>query len=211
MLVELGSNDPAMITDAWGAVWRVLSLVSRLGLNLGSVAVLVWVIYLPRRRSRDFAFSYVMLNLVTFALCWLMNAVPMDLGLGLGLFAIFGILRYRTQALQIRDLTYLFVAIGLAVINGIEHPSIHIGMVVLLDAVTLVLLAALELRDSSKGQRSLTLLYDRLDLLGDDSRDALLADLTERLNMRCTRVDIGTVDMLRETVELTVFADRAKP
>ena len=180
-------------------------LVLRLALDLVCVAILVWGIYLPRRSSRDFAFTYVMLNLVTFGLAFLMNRVPMDLGLGLGLFAIFGILRYRTQALRIRDLTYLFVAIGLAVVNGIEHETITPSMVLLFDVVILMLTAILESADSRRSQRTIQLVYDRIDLLGADDRDALLVDLRERLKLDPLHVDVGTVDLLRETVELRVI------
>ena len=183
-------------------------LALRLAVNLICIYILVRIIYLPRRRSRDFAFTYVMLNLVTFGLAWLMNRVPMDLGFGLGMFAIFGILRYRTQALRIRDLTYLFVGIGLAVVNGIEHSSISWPAILFLDAMTLLVTAVLEFGDSRTGQRTLDLVYDRIDLLSLDDRPALIEDLEQRLKLRCVRVDVGTVDLLRETVKLSVIVDK---
>ena len=96
----------------------VSTMAGRLLIDLAAVLLLVYGIYRRGQASRDFSFTCVMLNLVTFSLVWMMNHVTMDIGFGLGLFAIFGILRYRTEALGIRDLTYLFVAIGLAVVNG---------------------------------------------------------------------------------------------
>lgn len=186
----------------------LLGLVLRLSVDLVCILVLVWVIYLPRRRSRDFAFTYIMLNLVTFGLAWLMNRVPMDLGFGLGMFAIFGILRYRTQALRIRDLTYLFVGIGLAVVNGIQHESISWPAILFLDTVTLGVTALLEFTDFRSGQQTVDLVYDRVDLLSPADRTALMRDLEGRLKMRVIHVDVGAVNLLRDTVDLRVIVAR---
>lgn len=185
----------------------LIGLALRLGTNLICILILVRLIYLPRRRSRDFAFTYVMLNLVTFGLAWLMNRVPMDLGFGLGMFAIFGILRYRTEALRIRDLTYLFVGIGLAVVNGIQHESITWPAILFLDSITLGITALLEFTDFRSGQRTVNLVYDRVDLLGPDDRAELIADLERRLKQRCVHVDVGTVNLLRDTAELRVIVN----
>ncbi|MCO4748420.1 MAG: DUF4956 domain-containing protein [Proteobacteria bacterium] len=185
----------------------VSELGLRLVLNLVCVGLLVRV-YLAHRSSREFAFTHVMLNLVTFSLTYLMNRVPMDIGFGLGLFAIFGILRYRTQALRIGDLTYLFVAIGLAVINGIDHETISLGEVLLLDLVAIATPAVLEWNASRDGGRTLTLLYDRIDLLNEQR--ALQEDLQLRLGVVCTEVRVGPIDLLRDTVELTVVVHDRK-
>lgn len=184
--------------DLWG-------LILRLSLDLACILILVRLIYLPRRRSRDFAFTYIMLNLVTFGLAWLMNRVPMDMGFGLGMFAIFGILRYRTQALRIRDLTYLFVGIGLAVVNGIQHESISWPAVLFLDAATLGITALLEFTDFGSGQRTVELVYDRVDLLSPALRPELVRDLEARLHVQVVHVDVGDVDLLRDTVALRLI------
>ncbi|TNE88534.1 MAG: DUF4956 domain-containing protein [Deltaproteobacteria bacterium] len=182
----------------------VSHLALRLALDLACVGLLVRGVYLTYRPSREFAFTHVMLNLVTFSLAYLMNRVPMDIGFGLGLFAIFGILRYRTQALRIADLTYLFVAIGLAVINGIDHASISLGEVLLLDMVAIGMPALLEWSGARDGGRTVTLLYDRIDLLTESRTADLHADLQRRLGVVCSEVRVGPIDLLRDTVELTV-------
>ena len=119
-------------------------LAIRLAADLLCMTILVRGIYLRYHAAAEFAFAHMMLNLVTFALVWLMHGTSIDIGLGLGLFAIFGILRYRTQALKIVDLTYLFTAIGLAIINGIEHNQIPVAQIILLDVVVLSLPALME-------------------------------------------------------------------
>ena len=181
-----------------------LTLAPRLALDLFCVGLLVRGVYLRYHPSRDFAFTHVMLNLVTFSLAYLMNRVPMDIGFGLGMFAIFGILRYRTEALRISDLTYLFVAIGLAVINGLDHDSISLAEVLLLDVVVIAIPALLEWVGSHDESRTISLLYDRVDLVTESRATELHADLRERLGIICSDVQVGPIDLLRDTVLLTV-------
>ncbi len=185
-------------------------LIVRLGLDLLCVTVLVRFVYLRYRSSWELAFTHVMLNLMTFSLTFLMNRVPMDIGFGLGLFAIFGILRYRTRALRIADLTYLFIAIGLAVINGIDHELVSMGDVLLLDFVAIAAPAVLEWLSARDGGRTLTLRYDRIDLLSDADPVGLREDLKDRLGVVCSEVRIGPIDMRRDTVELTVVVHDGK-
>jgi hypothetical protein len=180
-------------------------LAIRLIADLVCMTILVRGIYLRYHAAAEFAFAHMMLNLVTFALVWLMHGTSIDIGLGLGLFAIFGILRYRTQALKIVDLTYLFTAIGLAIINGIEHSAIPVAQIVLLDVVVLALPALMEWRAASVREQTLNLIYDRVDLLNPAHREELLDDLQTRLGVRPVKVSLGEVDLLRETAHLTLL------
>ncbi|MBJ95740.1 MAG: hypothetical protein CMP23_14865 [Rickettsiales bacterium] len=184
------------------------ALVFHLSANLLCIALLVKGIYLRYHAAAEFAFAHVMLNLVTFALVWLMHGTTIDIGLGLGLFAIFGILRYRTQALKIIDLTYLFTAIGLAIINGIEHEQISVVEVVLLDLAVLTLPALMEWRSARRQQQTINLVYDRVDLLDPQLEAELMADLEQRLGVRPVRVSLGEIDLLRETAHLTLLVRR---
>ena len=185
-------------------------LAIRLAADLLCMTILVRGIYLRYHAAAEFAFAHVMLNLVTFALVWLMHGTSIDIGLGLGLFAIFGILRYRTQALKIVDLTYLFTAIGLAIINGIEHNQIPIAQIILLDVVVLALPALMEWRAARVEAQTLNLFYDRIDLLDPAQRDDLMDDLEARLGVRPVKVSLGEVDLLRETANLTLLVRTKK-
>jgi len=180
-------------------------LAIRLTADLVCMTILVRGIYLRYHAAAEFAFAHMMLNLVTFALVWLMHGTSIDIGLGLGLFAIFGILRYRTQALKIIDLTYLFTAIGLAIINGIEHSAIPLAQIILLDVVVLALPALMEWRAAAVREQTINLVYDRVDLLDPAHREELLDDLQTRLGVRPVKVSLGEVDLLRETARLTLL------
>jgi hypothetical protein len=110
-----------------GAGGVALLLLGRLALDLLFTAVTVRVVYYRLYRSRDYVFTYFLINLVTFTLTYLLSNVPIELGFALGLFAVFGILRYRTEAILVRNLTYLFVVIGLALLNALANKGITLG------------------------------------------------------------------------------------
>ncbi len=180
------------------------TLYIHLALNMLSATLLVVGIYRRFRPGGGAIFTLVMLNIVTFCLTTLLSSVSIDLGVSLGLFAIFGILRYRTSALEIGDLTYVFIVIGIAVINGISIQSIALGDVLLLNALILAAAASLELLQRQTQLESVKLRYDRIDLIVPSKRAELLADLSERLGSQCATVTIRSVNMLMSTAELTV-------
>lgn len=186
-------------------------IAERLTLDLVSVGVLVAIVLRFRNRSWDFAFACVMLNVTTFSLSFIMNRVPTSLGFGLGLFAIFGILRYRTEAIRIADLTYLFIMIGLAVLHGIDQKSVTLNEVLLLDAALVGVPVMLELLASRRGVRSMKIKYDRTELLPQERADELHADIRERLGLECQQITVTSVDLLRDTADLTVMVNRHEP
>lgn len=182
------------------------NLLLHLGLDLVVAAILIKFIYLRFRPQGDAPFTFAMLNLVTFCLASMLSKVSIDLGVSLGLFAIFGILRYRTRSLDIGDLTYVFIMIGVAVINGVAGENSSILELVILNTLILAVAGGLETIAHRGGRTTLSLRYDRMELLAPERKAELMADLGERLGMHCEQVQIGRVDLLMSTAELTVTA-----
>jgi hypothetical protein len=179
-------------------------LSMRLTLDLTALGILIFGIYYRRHRSSDYVFTCVVINAVTFLLCFLMRNSRLDLGLALGLFAVFGILRYRTEAIAIRDLTYLFAAIGLAIFNGMPGDLQHWSTMLVVNLVLVSLIAALEsARWSRRTQR--TLVYDSVALLAPGREAELHADLHARTGLSVIAVRVDRLDLLRDAAELTVF------
>lgn len=191
--------DPlALVADA------LRSLAPRLLLDLVAVAVVVRGIYLRAYPRQEYAFTFWLLNLVTFAVACTLAGVRVELGLSLGLFAVFGILRYRTEALRIRDLTYLFTMIGFAILNGVAANPRALAHAALIDATLIAAIAALEFGPARRGEDSVTVRYDRVELLAPAQREALLEDLSRRLGVPCERVVIEHVDLMHDSAELVV-------
>ncbi|MBL8603144.1 MAG: DUF4956 domain-containing protein [Myxococcales bacterium] len=180
------------------------SLLPRLGLDLVCAWVLVQGIYVRLYPRREYVFTYWMLNLITFSVAYVLAGVRVEMGLSLGLFAVFGILRYRTEAMRIRDLTYLFVIIGMAILNGVANTAESLLRVALIDGTVLAVVALLEMRRQGSTEDTMVVRYDRIELLQEGQRDALLADLSKRLGVECLRVGVEQVDLMHDSAEVVV-------
>lgn len=182
-----------------------MTLLSRLVVNLTFVFILVRAIYYPIYKRRDYVFTYFMFNVITFLLCFLLRKVPIELGFALGLFAVFGILRYRTEPIGIRDLTYLFISIGIALINALANKVVSVSELLFVNTVIVGMPFVLERAFMAGDGGEKRLRYDRLDLLKPGQESALIDDLRERTGMDVKRVRIMRMDLLRDTADITVF------
>jgi hypothetical protein len=181
-----------------------MMLLGRLALNLLFTIVVVRLVYYRLYRSRDYVFTYFLINLVTFSLAYLLSNVPIELGFALGLFAVFGILRYRTEAILVRNLTYLFVVIGIALLNALANGSITLSELLIANGVIVGTVAILEAAPFSGREESRQVRYDRLDLLSPASVADLLEDLRKRTHLPVERFEIGNVDLLRDSADITI-------
>ena len=182
-------------------------LAARLLLDIVFVMLLIMAIYYRRHRRSDYAFSCMVINLVTFLLCYLTQQTTIQLGFALGLFAVFGILRYRTEAIPIRDLTYLFAAIGLAIFNGMPAPTSGAAELLLVNVVLVAAVALLEVTGRA-GRDQRAVLYDNIALLAPGRETELHRDLAQRTGLAVVSVRVDRVDLLRESADLTVYHKR---
>lgn len=187
-----------------------IKLLFRLCVNLGFAGIAVYV-YWRSHKNRDNVFTYFVFNIVTFSLCFLLRKVPMELGFALGLFAVFGILRYRTEEIRIRDLTYLFIFIAIGILNAVANKKISFAELLLVNAAITGVAAMIELSPSGRKNGSLPMLYDNLPLLHPGKQAELVGDVAQRTGLDVVHVQVNRVDLLRDAAELTVFYRGAKP
>ncbi|MCG5055289.1 MAG: DUF4956 domain-containing protein [Myxococcales bacterium] len=197
-MAELFNADKFWDPDDFG------KLLVRLVLDLLVTTFIVKLIYYRKYRRKEYVFVFYLLNIVTLFICVLLRKVPIELGFALGLFAVFGILRYRTEAMRSRELTYLFVVIGVAIWNGLSNKKISVSELFLVNIVTAATIFLLE-RSRMGGEDEQIVLYDRIDLLAPERREELVADLTKRTGLNVRRVEVGQIDLLRDTANITVF------
>jgi hypothetical protein len=183
----------------------MVALAGRLVLDLLFLSIVVRMVYFRFYRHRDYVFTYCLLNVVTFSLAFLLSKVTIELGFALGLFAVFGILRYRTEAIRVRDLTYLFIVIGIAMVNALANESISLVELLTVNCVIVGAAGLLEAAPFSGREETRNVLYDRLDLLGPSTAKELIEDLRQRTHLPVTRYEIGNVDLLRDTADITVY------
>lgn len=172
--------------------------------NLLSCWIIVRVIYQSKAKRRDFVFTFTMVSASIFLLCRMLFDVDLDLAFALGLFAIFGIIRYRTNPVPIREMTYLFLVIALAVMNALAPMSMDIVVVGMGNAFLWALAFALERLLFVEHLVTKRVVYDRVELLQEGRREELREDLGKRIGEQVVRMEIGNVDLLRETAVIKV-------
>ena len=180
-------------------------LLFKFSIDLLVIFILIRVIYYPIHRKKENLFTYFVFNILIFFLCVLMNNVKLSMGFGFGLFAVFSILRYRTEQISVKDMTYLFATITLAVVNALVSKKVSIAELVFTNATILVLVYVLENVWLTRHEAMHQLIYEKIDLIRPENKEQLYADLHQRLGVRVSRVEIGRIDMLRDTVQMRVF------
>jgi hypothetical protein len=188
----------------------LLALLMRFSLNLGVVLFLVGVLYYRRGGRKEYFFTHVMLSTVVFLLCFLLESVKLELGFALGLFAVFGIIRYRTESIPIKEMSYLFAVIGVSIMNALSNKKVSYAELAFANLALLGTVAALEVWFMGRAEQSHKVLYERIDLVAPERRAELMADLRLRTGLEVVRVEVGDISFLRDTAELTVFYRKTK-
>lgn len=180
-------------------------LVLRFIFNTVLIFIAVHFIYAKNSRRKDFYFSYLAIGVIIFLLSTLLNSVKLELGFAFGLFAIFGIIRYRTSAIPIKEMTYLFVIIGISVINALSSKNISLAELIFTNAAILLVLWVLEVRLMLKQEQSIKLIYEKIENIHSKNDEKLLNDLKTRTGIDIKRYEIVKIDFLKDIAEITLF------
>jgi hypothetical protein len=182
-----------------------LELILRFSFNFVILLILVRLLYYPIAKRKDYLFTYVLLGTAIFLLCYLLENVKLQLGLALGLFAIFGILRYRTSQIPIKEMTYLFIVICISVINALANKKVSYIELLFTNLVVLVVTFSLEKLWLLKHESRKTIIYEKIDLIKPENYQLLLRDLEKRTGLKINRVEVGRVDFLRDAARITIY------
>lgn len=185
---------------------ELLPMVGSLLLNSVVVWVLVHFFYYPKGHRRDYYFTFVLLSVSIFMLIYLLlgNSADMGIGAALGLFAIFGIIRYRTECVPIREMTYLFFIVALSVLNA-KTGDLNFMSRIIINLIMILVVWGAENHLSAYREGCKFVKYDNIDLIQPERNEELKADLEKRLGVKITRVDVGAVDFLTDMTMLRVF------
>ena len=138
-------------------------------------------------------------------MCFLLESVKLEMGFALGLFAVFGIIRYRTDAIPIKEMTYLFIVIGMSVMNALINKKISIAELMFANLAILALTYGLEHVWLLRHESQKLVVYEKITLIQKGRRAELIADLEERTGIKINRVEIGKIDFLRDTVMVKIY------
>lgn len=175
--------------------------------NLFVALVIVRFIYYPVRQNKNYVFTFIAFNTIIFFVMSMLTTIELSVGAGFGLFAIFSVLRYRTNPMPARDMTYLFILIGLPVINASLLTGASWSMVLAANTAVIAVLYVLENGWGFHYEQSQRITYERIELITPENRDLLLDDLRERTGLPIKRIEIGQINFLRDTAQIKVFYD----
>ncbi|MBP5716632.1 MAG: DUF4956 domain-containing protein [Bacteroidales bacterium] len=194
------SSDTGEVVEFSGMV----SLLQHFGFHLVFVLSLIHMLYFRHSKRAEYYFTFTLISVSIFLMIFLLGSVKIKVGFALGLFAIFGIIRYRTESMPVREMTYLFVIIAMSVINAL---SVQIDWLTLA-TVNIIFIAACLLGEQSRKMKQCAckfVKYDRIDLIKPAKREEMIADLEERLGVKIDHVDVGVVNFLKDLTLLKVY------
>lgn len=188
----------------WIDAPALIEMLCRFALNIVMVWIVVHFFYYPKSRRRDYYFTFLLFAVSIFMLIYLMDGAKMKIGAALGLFAVFGIIRYRTESVPIREMTYLFFLVALSVVNGMAQKL----SIAELAAANLIFVIAVSIAESNLLARHVSckyVRYDKIALITPDKRAEMIEDLEKRLGVKVINVEVGSIDLLKDSALIKVY------
>lgn len=179
-------------------------------LNLVVALLIVRFIYYPATQDKTYVFTFLAFNTIIYFVLGLLTSSTLSVGVGFGLFAIFSVLRYRTDEMPIREMTYLFIVIALPVMNSVMMSSSGLPYLLVSNAAIVALLYVLEKEWGFHFERSKRIIYDRVDLITPENSERLLDDLYERTGLAVKRVEMRRIDFLHDSAELVIYYEEPR-
>jgi hypothetical protein len=203
--------DEVITTDTAIAVQDfIVKFGARFLIDIASVFILIRFIYFKINKHRELFFTYFIFNIIIFLMCFFLNKVKISMGAAFGLFAVFGMLRYRTEDLSIKDMTYLFLVIAIGLMTAViklEDIAYYYEFVFIIctNGFVLLLTYLLESNLLMKQETAKQIIYENIELIKPEKRAELMADLETRTGLKINRISIGKIDFLKDTALIKIY------
>ncbi|MBI4932175.1 MAG: DUF4956 domain-containing protein [Bacteroidetes bacterium] len=193
-----------VVASGWDLFNKLsLKFFIRLTVDLSSVFILIRFIYYPNYRTKEFFFTFFIFNLVIFLITYMMNKVEMSMGAAFGLFAVFSIMRYRSEDISIKDLTYLFLVIAIGLITAVSKGGWD--ELSLINSIIIIVALLLETNILMKRELGKTVMYENIEMIKPENHEKLLEDLRTRTGLNIHRFSIVKIDFLRDLANIRVY------
>ncbi len=185
---------------------KFYELLLRFSFNMVVIMILVRWLYYSSTKRKDYLFSYILISTIVFLLCYLLTNVELQIGFALGLFAIFGILRYRTFQIPIKEMTYLFLVIGVSVINALANQKVSVAEVIFTNLAIIAITFGFEKIWLLRHESAKTIVYEKIDLIKPENYQKLIDDLQNRTGIsKINRIEIGKIDFMKDSCRLIIY------
>ena len=192
-------------SDAFIDTVHVKDLLLAFLINLIAILIIVRGLYYPKCKRGEFFFTYILIAIRTFMLIYVLGDVKLKAGIALGLFAIFSIIRYRTEQVAIREMTYLFIIIALSAINGLTVSELSLGEVIIINTLFIASIWICESKLLISHYSYKVIKYDNVNLITPDKREELIADLEKRTGLKIEKVEVGAIDFLKDAAIIKMY------
>ncbi len=188
-----------------------LELIVRFAFNMIVIFIIVRYLYYSSTKRKNYLFTYIVISILIFFLTYLLSNVKLRLGFAFGLFAVFGILRYRTETIRIREMTYLFVVIAISLINALCNKKVSYIELLFANLVIIGTIWVIEKIVFSKTELFKIITYEKIELIKPENRKLLIQDIEKRTGLKINRIEIGKVNFLRDTADIKIFYYQNNP
>jgi putative flippase GtrA len=209
-LLQIASETP-VTPEAIAAMWKMVGKIGmRLLIDLITVFVLVRLIYFPLYKHRDLFFTFFIFNLIIFFLAFLLNKVDLSMGAAFGLFAVFSMLRYKTEEISIKDMTYLFLCIAIGLVSAVTKikdapDSLEYVLLGGINAIILIITFLLETKVLMKKEMAKLIVYENIELIQAERTEELMADIRKRTGVNVHRYSIQKIDFLKDAAQIKIY------
>ncbi len=184
---------------------ELMNLIIRFGFNLFIAFVIIKLIYHRNHTNNDFVFTYFMFNSLIFFFAFLLGKITINIGFAFGMFAVFAILRYRTNPIPIKEMTYLFIVITIGVINALSNSEVSLAALLFTNIALVSLTYFLETYWQKNLLARITIEYEKIENIKPENRDTLLADLKERTGLNIQSFEFRRMNFLRDTARIRIY------
>lgn len=203
--MSIGIKDKRISKHSFIDKSHVKMLLIAFLINIISIMIVVRGLYYPKCKRGEFFFTYILIAISTFMLIYVLGDVKLKAGIALGLFAIFSIIRYRTEQVAIREMTYLFIIIAISAINGLTVSELSYGEVLIINALFIISIWLCESKLLISHYSYKVIKYDNINLITEDKRDELIADLEKRTGLKIEKVEVGSIDFLKDAAIVKMY------
>jgi uncharacterized protein DUF4956 len=210
LLTLLQVSDETVVSSIEAMQKISFRLIARLLIDFASVFILVRLVYFHVYKRRELFFTFFIFNLVIFLICFLLNKVDLSMGAAFGLFAVFSMLRYRTEDISIKDMSYLFLVIAMGLVNAVTKikdatDGYEYAFLGLINGMIILLAFLLESKLLFKREAVKVILYDNIELVNANNEALLIEDLKKRTGLNIDRISVSKIDFLKDSAQIKVY------
>ena len=210
LIMLLQVSDASVHTGIEALQKIAFKLLFRLLIDLAAVSLLIVLVYFPRYKKRELNFTFFIFNLVIFFISFLLSKVDLSMGTAFGLFAVFSMLRYRTEEVSIKDMTYLFLVIAIGLISAVTKikdagDGYEYAFILMIQGVIIGLAILLESKFLFKKEGAKIILYEKIELVHPAKLEQLIEDLKLRTGLNVSRVSIVKINFLTDSAQIKVY------